>query len=157
MSGAERVHDTGHLETGGVSIDDELGNSLPSLAGPREDDSEIGIVGSADPQLGTVDDPVVAVAYRLRPDSARRIAAAARLTQAEEPVLLAAQAWIQVPLFLVVVGLVHLSQPRSPEYPVARGIQASSVLGRLDAEPSACHHAEARNHKFCRRTNSSPN
>ena len=68
--------------------------------------------------------------------------------------LLAAQAWIQVPLFLVVVGLVHLSQPRSPEYPVARGIQASSVLGHLDGEQSACHHVEARTAIFCRRIHS---
>jgi hypothetical protein len=85
--------------------------------GAGEDDAVLRAVGAGDEELGAVQHPAVVLALGPGLDGARRIAAARRLGQAEERLLLAAQGRIEVALLLVLVSLEDLREAAPPKVP----------------------------------------
>ena len=121
----------------GVSrVDDEAGHPTASLGGvgAGEDNAEVGDVGPGDEDLRAVDHPLVAVPLGLGADRPGRIRAAGGLGQSKEAALLAAQHRKQIALFLVVVGLVELGQPRPAEGSEAGRVEAGAMLRGLHGD-----------------------
>jgi hypothetical protein len=107
------------MEARRVGIDDEAGDAGAALGGvgAGEHDAVLRAVGAGDEELGAVQHPAIVLALGLGLDGARGIAAARRLGQAEERLLLAAQGRIEVALLLVLVGLEDLRQAAPPNVP----------------------------------------
>src|SRR5262249_45161775 len=78
FSRAQRVHDAAHLKTRPGSFYNEAGDASTALvrARARKDEAIVSAVRPANPQLGPIQHPVIAVWARPCLDGARRVAAA---------------------------------------------------------------------------------
>src|SRR4029078_6408816 len=114
---AQRVHDAPHMEAWRAGIDDEAGDAGAALGGvgAGKDDAVLGAVGAGNEDLGPVQHPAIVLALGPGVDAPRRSAAARRLGQPEERLLLAAQGRIEVALLLVLVGFEDLGEARAAE------------------------------------------
>src|SRR6185295_1412623 len=97
----------------------------------------VGPIGAADEDLATGDAPAIAQTHRARADRTRRIAAAGRLGETEEGLLLAAQGRKEIFLLLLVIGLEELCQAGAAERAVAGHIKAAAMLRHLDRQQGA--------------------